>query len=104
MILEGETNELKQSYREAECRKESQSKECLHCRCWQKMKNWRQLHVGPFYTQNICYRHLKILITKPSTSDKHDIDLSRLTFNIPKTTKAFVLRNNQDYFTNDFKL
>jgi len=68
------------------------------------MKNWRQLHVGPFYTQNICYRHLKILITKPSTSDKHDIDLSRLTFNIPKTTKAFVLRNNQDYFTNDFKL
>jgi hypothetical protein len=41
MILEGETNEPKRTYRKAECCKECQSKECLHCRCCQKMKNCR---------------------------------------------------------------
>ena len=41
------------TYRQAECCKESQSKECLHCRCCQKMKNWRQLHVGLIYTQKM---------------------------------------------------
>jgi len=51
MILDGETNEAKRTYRKAECCKECQSKECLHCRCCQKMKNWRQIHMGPIYTQ-----------------------------------------------------
>jgi len=104
MILEGETNEPKWTYRQAECCKECQSKECLHCRCCRKMKNWWQLHMGPFYTQNICHSHLKIPVTKSPTSDKHDIDSSRLVFHISKTTKVFVLRNNQDLFTNDFNL
>jgi len=66
--------------------------------------NWRQLYVGPFYTQNICHRHLKIPVTKPSTSDKHDIDSSRPAFHVAKTTKVFVLRKNQGLFTNDFNL
>jgi len=92
MIFEGETNERKRTYRQAECCKEGQSKECLHCYCWQKMKNWRQLHVGSIYTQIIWQSHLKILLTKPSTSDKHDIDSSSLAFNISKMTRAFVLR------------
>ena len=82
----------KRTYRQAECCKESQSKECLHCRCCQKMKNWRQLHVGAIYTQIIWQCHKKFLLTKPSTSDKQYIDSSRLEFNISKMTKAFVLR------------
>jgi hypothetical protein len=59
------------------------------------VKNWRQLHVGPIYTQNICHRHLNILPTKLLTSDKHDIDSSRLTFMISKMTTVFVLRKLQ---------
>ena len=93
MILEEEMNEPKRTYRQAECCKESQSKECLHCRCCQKMKNRRQLYVGPIYTQNVCHRHLKLLLTKPSTSDKHDFDSSRLAFDISTVTRVFVLRN-----------
>jgi hypothetical protein len=68
------------------------------------MKNWRQLHVYPIYTENICHHHLKILITKPHRSDKHDIDSSLLDFDIYKMTCVFVLLNNQDCFTNDFNL
>ena len=97
VILEVETNKRKRTYRQAECCKESQSKECLHCRCCQKMQNWRQLHVGPVYTQNIWQCHQKILLTKPSTSDKRDFDLSRLDFNISKMTRLFVLRNIQTF-------
>ena len=104
MILEGETNELKRTYREAECCKESQSKESLHCRCCQQTKNWRQLHVGLIYTQIICHRHQKILLTKQSTSDKLDLDSSRVAFDISKMTRGFVLFNIQDCFTNDFNL
>jgi hypothetical protein len=104
MILEGETDEPKRTYREAECCKECQSKECLHCRCWQKMKNCRQLHVGPFYTQNVCHRHLKLPITKLPTSDKPDIDSSRINLHISKTANVFALRNKQDLFSNDFNL
>jgi hypothetical protein len=59
------------------------------------MEKWRQLHVGPIYTQNICHRHLKILLMKPPTSDKHDVDSSRLAFNVSKMTGVFVLRNIQ---------
>jgi len=81
----------KRTYRQAECCKESQSKECLHCRCCQKLKMWRQLHVGSIYTQIIWQCHQKILLTKPSTSDKHDIDSSCLDFNISKMTRTFVL-------------
>jgi len=95
MILERERNEPKRTYRQAECCKESHSKECLHCRCCQKMKNWRQLHVGLIYSQNICHRHQWILLTKQYTSDKHDVDSSRLDFNISKMTRGFVLRNIQ---------
>jgi hypothetical protein len=95
MILEGERNELKRTYRQAAYCKESQSKKCLHCRCCQKMKMWRQLRVGSIYTQILCHRHQKILLTKPSISDKHDIDISFLDFNISKMTRVFVLRNNQ---------
>ena len=95
MILEGETNEPKITYRQAECCKESQSKECLHCRCCQKMKNSRQFHVGPIYTKIICHGHLKVLLTKPFTSDKPDINLSTLDFNIPLFTIIFILRNIQ---------
>ena len=104
LIFEGERNEPKRTYRQAECCKESQSKECLHCRCCQKMKNWRQLHVGLIYTENMCHRHLKILPTKPHNSDKHDVDPSRLAFNISKMTRGFVLRDFQNCFTNDFNL
>jgi len=95
MILEGETNEPKRTYRQAECCKKRQSQECLHCRCCQKMKYWRQLHVGTIYNQIICHGQLKILLTKPSTSDKPDIDLSLLVYNINKVTIVFVLRNIQ---------
>jgi hypothetical protein len=104
MILDGETNEAKRTYRKAECCKECQSKECLHCRCCQKMKNWRQIHMGPIYTQNICHCHQNILPTKPNTSDKHDIDASCLAFDISKMTRVFELLNNKDGFTNDFNL
>ena len=97
MMIEGENNDEK-TYRQAECCKESQSKECLHCRCCQKMKNWRQLHVDPIYTKIICQSYLKFLLTKPSTSDKHDIDLSRLDFNIFKMTILFVLSNIQTVY------
>ena len=93
MILEGERNERKRTYRQAECCKESQSKECLHCHCCQKMKNWRQLPVGLIYTQNSCHRHQKPLLTKQSTSDKHDVDSSRVAFDISRTTRGIVLRN-----------
>ena len=31
---------------------------------------------------------------KPSTSDKHDVDLSLLDFNISEMTRVFLLRNN----------
>ena len=96
MILEGEPNELKRTYRQADCCKESQSKECLHCRCCQKMKMWRQLRLGSIYTQILCHRHQKILLTKLSPSDKHDIDLSRRDFNISKMTRLFVLRSIQN--------
>jgi len=51
--------------------------------------------MGPIYTQIICQSHLNIIITKPSTSDKHDIDSSRLDFNISTMTRVFVLRNIQ---------
>ena len=104
LILEVETNEPKRTYRQAECCKESQIKECLHCRCCQKMQNWRQLHVGLIYNQNIRQRHLKILLTKPPNSNKHNVDPSRLAFNISKMTRGFVLRDFQDCFTNDFNL
>jgi hypothetical protein len=59
------------------------------------MKNWRQFHVGLIYTQNICHRHQKILLTKPPTSDNLDVDSSCLAFNISKTTRVFELRNIQ---------
>jgi len=95
MILEGETNEPKRTYRQAECCKQNQSNECLHCRCCQKMKNWRHLPVAPIYTQITCHRHLNIILTKPSTSDKHDIDSSRLDFNISTMTRVFVLHTIQ---------
>ena len=95
MILEGEMIQLKRSYRQAECCKESQSKECLHCRCCQKMKMWRKLRVGSIYTQILCHQDQKILLTKPHTSDKHDVDLSHIACNISKMTRVFVLRNNQ---------
>jgi hypothetical protein len=95
MILEGEMNELKRTYRQAECCKESQSKECLHCRCCQKMKMWRLLLVGSIYTQIICQRNQKILLTKLHTSDKHDLDSPYIACNVSKVTRLFVLRNNQ---------
>ena len=101
MILDAETNEPERTYRQAECCKESQSKECLHCRCCQKMKYWRQLHVGLIYTQDICHRHHQILLTKQSTSDKHDVDSSRVDFDISKMTRGL---NIQDCFTRDFNL
>ena len=37
----------------------------------------------------------KILPTKPSTSDKQDLDSSCLAFDISKVTRVFVLRNIQ---------
>jgi len=95
MLLEGEANDTKITYRQAECCKQNQSKECLHCRCCQKMKYWRHLPVAPIYTQIICHSHLNIILTKPSTSDKHDVDSSRLDFNISKMTRVFVLRTIQ---------
>ena len=95
MILEGQTNEPKRTYRQAECCKERQSKELLHCRCRQKMKKCRQLRVRPIYTQITCHRHLKFLLTKRLTSDKHDIDSSSLDFNISKVAIVFILRNIQ---------
>jgi hypothetical protein len=70
IIHVGKEMNRKKTYRQAEYCKESQSKKCLHCRCCQWMKNWRQLHVRLIYTQNICHRHLKILHTKQNTSDK----------------------------------
>jgi hypothetical protein len=95
MMPEGETNKLKGTYRQAECCKESQSKECLHCRFCQKMKNCRQLQVGLIYTQNTCNRHQKILLTKHPTSDNLEVDSSRLDFNTSKTTRVFEHRNIQ---------
>jgi len=83
------------TYRQAECCKESQSKECLHCRCCQKMKNRRQLHVGPIYIEIIWQCHQKILLKKSSTSDKRDFDSSGLDFNISKMPAVFVQRNIQ---------
>ena len=93
MILEGERNEPKRIYRQAECCKESQSKECLHCRCCQKMKKWRQLHVSLIYTQNVGQRHQQILLTKQTASDKHNVGSSRVGFEITEMTRRFVLRN-----------
>jgi hypothetical protein len=60
--------------------------------------------VGLIYTQIICHRHQKILLTKHSTSDKHDVDASRAAFDISKLTRGLVLFNIQDCFTNDFNL
>ena len=94
MKIEGKIM-TKRTYRQAECCKESQSKECLHCRCCQKMKNWRELHVGPIYIQIIWQCHQKILLKKSSTSDKRDFDSSRLDFNISKMPAVFVQRNIQ---------
>jgi len=37
----------------------------------------------------------KFPLTKPSTSDKYDVDLSHLDFNISKMTTVIVLHNNQ---------
>ena len=51
--------------------------------------------MDPICTQIICHRHLNILLTKPSTSDKRDFDSSRQDFDISKMTRVFVLRNNQ---------
>jgi len=104
MILERERNEPKRTYRQAECCKESQSKECLHCRCCQKMKNWRHLHVGLIYSHNICHRYQYILLTKQSTSDKHDVDSSCVGFDISEMKRGFVLFNIQECFTNDSNL
>ena len=39
---------------------------------------------------------------KQSTSDKHDVDSSRVAFDISKMTIGFVLRKIQDCFKNDF--
>jgi hypothetical protein len=88
VTLEGEMNEPKRTYRQAECCQESQSNECLHCRCCRKTKNWRQLHVGLIYTQIICHRHQKFLLTKQSTSDKYDVDASRAAFDISKLSRG----------------
>jgi len=59
------------------------------------MKKWRQLHVGLIYTQIICHRHQKFVLTKLTTLDKPDVDSSRLASDISKTTRVFVLRNIQ---------
>ena len=56
---------------------------------------WPQLHVGSIYTQILCQRHQKILLTKPFTSDKHEVDSPRLDFNISKMTRTSLLHNIQ---------
>ena len=88
-----ERNERKRTYRQAECCKESQSKECLHCRCCQKMKNWRQLHVGLIYTETYVTAINKFYLENNKLQIKNNVDPSRVGFEISEMTKGFVLRN-----------